>query len=218
MTAVSKPKTTVANDAEVLAMLKRYNCPTPFHEVRTRFLGNIASPVPGASPLETVKQLWVGEFQPFDNIDEVNALLAVLVNGLWNRLTEHQNSRNPFMLTRFEVKPTRESLHHYVLVRRQEIDGFVIGLFGDERQIDLPERAHESLDVLADLRSMVAGAVDLLDDLSKTAEPGSLQALVRNIQQMTIIAEKEMNKINLACKRARVQYLEQIPTERPTLH
>jgi len=122
------------------------------------------------------------------------------------------------MLTRFEVKPTREGLHHYVLVRRQEIDGFVIGLFGDQRQIDLPERAHESLDALADLRSMVAGAVDLLVDLSKPAEPGSHQALVRNIQQMTIIAEKEMNKINLACKRARVQSLEQIPTERPTLH
>jgi len=122
------------------------------------------------------------------------------------------------MLTRFDVKPTREGVQQYVLVRRQEIDGFVIGLFGNENEIDLPERAHESLDVLADLRSMVAGAVDLLGDLSKPAEPGSLQALVRNIQQMTIIAEKEMNKINLACKRARVQSLEQIPTAKPTLH
>jgi len=34
-----------ASDAEVLALLKRYKCPTPFHEVRTRFLGSIASPV-----------------------------------------------------------------------------------------------------------------------------------------------------------------------------
>lgn len=215
---MSRPKITGVSDAEVLAMLKRYKCPTPFHEVRTRFLGNIASPIPGASPMETVKQLWGGELPAFDNIDEVNALLGVLVNGLWNRLTEHQNSRSPFMLTRFDVKPTREGVQHYVLVRRQEIDGFVIGLFGNEKEIDLPERAHESLDVLADLRSMVAGAVDLLGDLSKPAEPGSLQALVRNIQQMTIIAEKEMNKINLACKRARVQSLEQIPTAKPTLH
>ena len=168
--------------------------------------------------METVKQLWGGELPAFDNIDEVNALLGVLVNGLWNRLTDHQNSRNPFMLTRFDVKPTREGLQHYALVRRQELDGFVTGLFGVETQIDLPERANESLSALADVRAMVAAAADLLNDMSKPAETGSLQALIRNFQKMTLIAEKEMNKINMACKRARVNYLEQMPTTKPTLH
>ena len=33
-----------ATDDEVRALLVRYRCPVPFHEVRTRFLGNIASP------------------------------------------------------------------------------------------------------------------------------------------------------------------------------
>ncbi len=42
-------------------MLERYKCPVLFHEVRTRFLGNIASPVLGASPMETIKRLWDGE-------------------------------------------------------------------------------------------------------------------------------------------------------------
>ena len=42
---------TGASNTEVIALLQRYQCPTPFHEVRTRFLGNIASPV------EAVKQL-----------------------------------------------------------------------------------------------------------------------------------------------------------------
>jgi hypothetical protein len=65
---------------------------------------------------------------------------------------------------------------------------------------------------------MVAAAADLLADVSTPAEPGSLQALIRNFQQMTLIAEKEMNKINMACKRARVNYLEQMPTTKPTLH
>lgn len=199
-------------------MLKLYACPTPFHEVRTRFLGSIASPVPGASPLDTVKRLWGGELPPVDSVDALNELFTVLVAGLWNRLTEHQNSRNPFRLLRFDVAPTREGLGRLALVRRQELDGFVEGLFGPDEQIELPQRAHEALEVLAELRSFLAGIVDLLGDLSKPAGPDDIKALLHNIQRMTIIAETEMNKANLSCKRARVQAIDRMPASRPTLH
>jgi hypothetical protein len=209
---------TGASDAEVIALLKRYKCPTPFHEVRTRFLGNIASPVMGASPLETVKQLWGGELPEFDSMETVNELLNALVAGLWNRLAAHQSSRNPFRLLRFDVAQTRQGLKHFALVRRQELDGFVEGLFGPEEHIDLPERAHEALGVLAEMRAILAGAVNLLDDSRKPAEPDDLKALVRNIQELTIIAETEMNKTILSCKRARSQLLAQIPATKPTLH
>ncbi len=209
---------TGASDSEVIALLKRYKCPTPFHEVRTRFLGNIAAPVMGASPMETVKQLWGGELPEFDSIEAVNELLNVLVAGLWNRLTAHQSSRNSFRLLRFDVAQTREGLKHFALVRRQELDGFVEGLFGPEEHIDLPERAHEALGVLAEMRAILAGAVNLLDDSRKPAEPDDLKALVRNIQELTIIAETEMNKTILSCKRARSQLLEQITATKPTLH
>ena len=207
-----------ASDAEVIALLKRYNCPTPFHEVRTRFLGNIASPVMGASPIETIKQLWGGELPEFDSIEAANELFNALVAGLWNRLTTHQSSRNPFRLQRFDVTPTREGLKHFALVRRQELDGFVEGLFGREEHIDLPERAHEALGVLADARAMMAGAVTLLDDSSKAAKPEDLKALVRNLQELTLIVETEMNKTVLSCKRARIHLLEQMPATKPTLH
>ena len=132
---------TGASDAEVIALLKRYKCPTPFHEVRTRFLGNIASPVMGASPMETVKQLWGGELPAFDSMDAVNELLNVLVAGLWNRLTAHQSSRNPFRLMRFDVAQTREGLKHFALVRRTELDGFVEGLFGPEEHHCCPVKS-----------------------------------------------------------------------------
>ena len=209
---------TGANDAEVIALLKRYQCPTPFHEIRTRFLGNIASPVMGVSPMETIKQLWGGELPEFDSMEAVNELLNALVAGLWNRLTAHQSSRSPFRLLRFDVAQTREGLAHFALVRRQEIAGFVDGLFGPEKQIDLPERAHEALGVLADTRAILYGVVTLLDNLSKPAKPEDLKALVRNIQELTLIAETEMNKIILSCKRARIHLLEQIPAIKPTLH
>jgi hypothetical protein len=41
----------------------------PFHEVRTRFLGNIATPVVSASPLKVVEALWGGELPAFDSIE-----------------------------------------------------------------------------------------------------------------------------------------------------
>ena len=209
---------TGASDAEVIALLKRYKCPTPFHEVRTRFLGNIASPVMGASPLETVKQLWGGELPEFDSMEAVNELLNALVAGLWNRLAAHQSSRNPFRLIRFEVAQTREGVKHLALVRSQELDGFVEGLFGAEEHINLPERAHKAIGVLADIRAMLAGVINLLDDSSKPAEPEDLKGMVRNIQKITIIVETEMNKAILSCTRARRQLLEQIPATKPTLH
>ncbi len=207
-----------ASDAEVIALLERYRCPTPFHEIRTRFLGNIASPVMSASPLETVKQLWGGELPEFDSVDAVNELLGALVAGLWNRLAAHQSGRNPFRLLRFEVAQTREGLTQLALVRRQELDGFVEGLFGPEEHINLPERAHKALGVLAEIRAMLVGIINLLDDSSKAAEPDDLKGLVRNIQEITIIVETELNKAIYSCVRARRQLLEQIPATKPTLH
>ena len=152
MSVLSKSKLTGASDAEVIALLERYKCPVPFHEVRTRFLGNIASPVLGASPMETIKQLWGGELPEFDSMEDLNELFNVLISGLWNRLTAHQSSRNPFRLLRFEVAQTREGLNHLALVRRQELDGFVEGLFGLKEHIDLPERAHKVLEALVEIR------------------------------------------------------------------
>jgi len=218
MSGLKNPKMTGTSDADVIALLKRYKCPTPFHEVRTRFLGNIASPVIGASPIEAVKQLWGGDLPEFDSTEAVNELLNALVAGLWNRLTAHQSSRNPFRLLRFDVAHTREGLKHLALVRRQELDGFVEGLFGREEHIDLPERAHEAVGVLAEIRAMLAGVINLLDDSRKPAEPDELKGLIRNIQELTIIAEKEMNKTNVSCKRARGRLLEQMPATKPTLH
>ena len=111
-------------------------------------------------------------------------------------------------------------IHHHAgsIVRRQELDGFVEGLFGLKEHIDLPERAHKALEALAEIRAILAGIINLLDDSSKPAKSDDIKKLLHNIQELTIIAETEMNKANLSCKRARGQMLEQIPATKPTLH
>ena len=55
-----------ASDDEVRALLARYECPLPFHEVRTLFLGNIASPSVGLSPIRVIERLWGGELPEFE--------------------------------------------------------------------------------------------------------------------------------------------------------
>jgi len=71
-------------DDEIRSLLDHYQCPVPFHVVRTRLLGNIASPDMTASPVDTVAGLWGGELPAIDNLDALNELLRVLLMGLWN--------------------------------------------------------------------------------------------------------------------------------------
>lgn len=205
------------SDDAVAALLERRQCPVPFHEVRTRFLGNIASPLMTASPLDAVKGLWGGELPELESLDAVNELVGALVMGLWNRLTVHQDRRAAFRLVRFEVPPAREGVARIALVRRQEIDGFVEGLFGNEETIELPERAHQGLNVLSEMRAMLAGIVDLMEDRTKPATPEDLAQVLRNIQQLTIAGETEIHKAVLSCTRARRHAMSQWSATRPPL-
>ena len=93
MSRNSRPPVKAVSDVEVRVLLDRFRCPVPFHAVRTWFLGDIASPVMSASPLDAVKALWGGELPEFDSLDAVNELLRILVMGLWNRLSRHQERK-----------------------------------------------------------------------------------------------------------------------------
>ena len=73
------------SDEQLRALLKRYACPVPFHEIRTRFLGSIASPTTGASPMDVVKGLWSGELPELKSMEAANELIGALVMGLWSR-------------------------------------------------------------------------------------------------------------------------------------
>jgi hypothetical protein len=196
-----------ASDEQVRALLARYKCPIPFHEVRTRFLGNIASPVMSASPIKVVQDLWGGELPPFDTIDEANELIGALVMGLWNRLTRHQDRNSPFWLARIETAPTREGLAGLALTRRQELDGFIEGLFGREEVVDLPERAHRGLDELGQMRALFAGVLQLAGNGTKQANDKDVETTLRRMRELTKIAEHEIHAVVLSCNRARKQML-----------
>ena len=218
MSKSSKPPIKAVSDNDVRVLLERYRCPVPFHAVRTRFLGNIASPIPSASPLDTVKALWGGELPEFDSLGAVNELLAVLVMGLWNRLTRHQERSAPFRLVRAEIPETSEGLVPIALVRREELDGFVEGVFGNEESLELPERAHRALDALSELRAIFDGLHELAGNMTKPVTADDIAQTRRNIRELTKVGEREIHDVVLSCTRARRQLLNSVPTAKPTLH
>jgi hypothetical protein len=199
-------------DKEVQDLLLRLRCPMPLHAFRTLLLGNIASPRLDVSPMEPLTQAWGGELPEFASAEEVEQSMQVLVHGLWNRLSQHQSSSTPFRLPRFEVLPTRRALHDLACMRAHELKSFVDGLFGTEDEMLLPQKAHEAVVALAELHAMFDGAARLLADASSTAPDHELKGLLRNLQQMTIVADEQINKAMQSCKRARGQRLETMAT------
>ena len=89
--------------------------------------------------------------------------------GLWNRLTRHQDRLSPFRVLQMETAPTRPGLASLALMRRQELDGFIEGLFGREEMIDLPKHAHRGLDELGQMRALFEAVVVLAVDNAKQA-------------------------------------------------
>jgi hypothetical protein len=205
------------NDDQVRRLLDRYKCPVPFHQVRTRFLGNIATPLM-VSPFSLVQGLWDGQLPTFDSTEDANELVSVLIMGLWNRLTRHQDRSAPFRLMRIETKPTRRDLAALASMRRQELDGFVEGLFGAEEVVDLPERAHRGLEHLAEVRALCVGVIDVTADDTKVGSDAEMEKTARLMREMTRGAEQEIHAIVLACKRARKDMLVSPATREPTLH
>src|SRR3954468_21589736 len=179
-----------ATDDEVRALLVRYRCPVPFHEVRTRLLGNIASPGMGVSPIKVVEGLWGGKLPEFETIDAANELVGALVMGLWNRLSRHQDRNAPFRLTRIETEATREGLAALAMLRRQELEGFVEGLFGEEEALDFPKPAHRGLGVLSEMWALFEGTEAVVRDETKTGTKQDMVKTLRLLRQMTKDAEQ----------------------------
>ena len=78
--------------------------------------------------------------------------------------------------------------------------------------------AHKAVDVLGEVRAMLAGTGKLLEDKSKPAELSDLKALIYNFQEIGKIAEKEMNAAILSCRLVRDRGGPHGPLNNPMMH
>lgn len=191
------------NQAAVETALREHNCSVPFHVVRMRFLGNIATPGPSVPPLGMVKSLWGGELPAVDTLEALNRLLELLVMGLWNDLTRHQKRSEPFRLARPEFVETRRGLACIAQMRTEELDGFADGLFGADDNLELPDRADRGMDRLGELRAKFASVHQVATNDSIEAEARQLAETFRSVRELTRIAELEIHEVVIACTKAR---------------
>lgn len=113
-------------DGAIIKLLEKHGCPTPFHVVRMRFLGEIASPALGISPAKSIQSFWPDGMPEFDSQAEVERLYGGLM-GLWNHLARHEKGV-PVKLLPMPKLRTWDDLADILRIRREEIGAFLDGL------------------------------------------------------------------------------------------
>ena len=207
------------DEAAIRALLKRHKCPLPFHQVRAHVLGNIVSPVGTAPPVALLKRLWAGNPPAFASVGAESRVLDALVTGSWEPLIKHQEPESAFHLVRVESKPTRAGLAAAALTRRQEIDGFVDGLFGEtDKDVEFPERAEDGLRDLARMRGTLAEVADAVDTWRVSGTKKNIEATVRLLRAITNSAEHEIHAIVVSCARARQHSAASVSVSKTTMH
>lgn len=186
--------------ADVRAALERHACPLPYHAVRARFMGAIASPEIQVKPMAVVLSLWGGELPEFQGLEEAQALIDTLLTGLWNRLSVHQDLSRPFRLTALDPPVDSGAINRYASIRKEELEAFVNGLFGDNEAMDLPESAHEAMGFLRDTLSFFDGYLQLAGEI---VSPEQVAESATRLQQLTIASEAEIHTVIRSSARAR---------------
>jgi hypothetical protein len=171
-----------------------------------------------ASPTDTVAGLWGGELPVIDNLDALNELLRVLLMGLWNGLARHQNRNAPFRMIRVDAPETREGLANIAAIRREEVIGFIEGMFGKEQGLALPERARRALEALAEAGGLLGGVSEVARDPRKPASADDIAQTRHQISELTEICEREVHAALFFCTRPCRRMPNSVSAAKPTLH
>ena len=216
---MAKMATKLPSDKMIRVLLAKHACPVGYHEVRTRLLGVIARPDPDVKPMTAIADLWGGELPEFDSMEDANELLGALVMGLWNELSAHQDPKIPFRAMPVPMEPTAANLANFGMIRGQEAGGFVEGLFDGADEARLPERAHEAVTHLGEIRAMMLGVADLIERTAGEPEDrAQIKETIKHLRTMTEIMEAEIHAAVLSCVRARQQGLPGLTAPWPARH
>ncbi|MBJ7254013.1 MAG: hypothetical protein JHD25_04475 [Sphingomonadaceae bacterium] len=216
---MAKMATKLPSDKMIRVLLAKHACPVGYHEVRTRLLGVIARPDPDVKPMTAIADLWGGELPEFDSMEDANELLGALVMGLWNELSAYQDPKIPFRAMPVPMEPTAANLANFGMIRSQEAGGFVEGLFDGADEARLPERAHEAVTHLGEIRAMMLGVADLIERTAGEPEDrAQIKETIKHLRTMTEIMEAEIHAAVLSCVRARQQGLPGLTAPWPARH
>ena len=194
-------------DAAFQRLLEAYNCPTPFHVARMRFLGEIASLDFGASPIKTIESFWDGDLPVFDHKDEASDFFQTMMS-LWNRMARHQDG---VLVKLFKPKKLHEwdDIAAAFRMRAEEIrGGFLVG-FSDSGEVQhLPQGLEKGLHGLKEIAERFHEAAERVqgpcrdeDELSFDDYRRLLEVRTKEVETLlTAImrASKELRKLGIA--------------------
>lgn len=186
--------------AKIRSLLEAFSCPTPYHAVRARFMGIIASPVLSASPIRTIEDFWPGGMPVFESTEEANTLFQPLL-GLWNHLAQHQKRSKPFKLTIKPLNDDRDAMREFLEVRTEEIEQFLEGLLGNVAELAVPEDIGAEIKLLSENYALMSATLAMLDRDDTTDEDAS--GLAQSLRELNKIAGVQINDIIMACVRYR---------------
>ena len=195
MTPANKPKTTsAAMYADVRRLLKKYHCQFELHQIRTRFMGAIASPIDQINPNLEIQALWQGQMPNFASIDAANEFMQVFVMGLWNEQATHFGTGHTFKLAENDPEPTEKGLKAHAKLRFEELASFMAGFFQGEDSLRVSDEISDCMDVLDDLVAMFGGLARLPKERQVPGQE-QIRDLIDQLVDLTKIAEKELNQI-----------------------
>jgi hypothetical protein len=209
-------KSEYVGDDTLKRLLRRYRCPAPFHVVRMRFWGAIASPSPDISFIPVLQRLWSNGQPEFASPRAVNDFLQQM-KSLWNELTRYQDGSPQLELAKIGPIDTPRALHDAAKLRVEELyDGFLEGFTDGKTELDVPpgtaaivHSVEKAIEVLATIRDTFARPED--DDEAIFAE------CVRGFGLIDPAVAVDLNAIAVAVKQWRGEALEG-DNERGTLH
>lgn len=118
--------TPYSGDDAVRKALAEHACPTPFHVVRMRFLGDAATPGVGLGPAKVIESLWPDGLPVFEGEARAKALYGRLL-GLWNHLGRHCRGV-PLKLSPLPRPASWQDVAAALRLRCEEVEAFLTGL------------------------------------------------------------------------------------------
>ena len=180
-------------------LLKRYNCPVPFHQFRTILIGFIISPIKSMPPLEIIKKIWGGKLPNFENIDQLSSFMNDVFMSYWNNLTDHRNSKLPFYFSPIKIKESDKSLSDLCRIRREEIGGLLFGLMSGDENNEFSQTIQESIAHLEEIWGYFEATYDLIQKNGIGKNQKEISNMTFLLKDMEKIAQIEINELINNC-------------------
>ena len=94
----------------------------------------------------------------------------------------------------------------------------MVGLFDGKNHLDLTGRASQGIDAITEMRGLLDSVVVTASNIEVPASPKDIAATLKNLREVTRIAEREIHEVVLACTRARREAMAAFPPLHRTVH